>query len=282
MTLTVSQNFFWHKKSTCISMQKKIKRLEMEKFMNTKPKINKYKNIFLLCTFCALVQIKCYGYWDPIETFLDENVTVLNDSNYSELKTKTVDFLKGSWCSEEKTNLLIDLVAIFRPNVCVEIGAWEGGSVIPIAQTLKYLGSGKVFAVDAWSNEWAVKYLVQDEPNKNWWKTVNMKAVHDLFSSRISHLDLSKFCIEIHKPSVEAADLLTEIDFLHLDGDFSETGSKHDIELFLPKVKQGGYILISNVQMCIEGQFPKSEAFNDLLRSCEMIAAIDHDNAILF
>lgn len=59
----------------------------------------------------------------------------------------------------------MDVVYTTRPGVCVEIGAFTGSSVLPVAATLKYLGAGKIFAIDAWSNEEAVRYLSPNDPN---------------------------------------------------------------------------------------------------------------------
>lgn len=218
--------------------------------------------------------------FDPEQ--LDADISVLSSPAYKDLKANVTKYLTNSWCSAEKTNLLMDVVLLTRPEVCVEIGAFTGSSVLPVAATLKYLGHGKIFAVDAWSNAEVVKYLDNNDPNKAWWSQVNMNDVYNIFQKMIQTWDLGSYCIPCRNPSDKAVHQIGSIDFLHLDGDYSETGSLQDVSLYLPKVKSGGYVLLSNLFTMVNGKQPKMKAFCALFESCEMVAEIEHDNAVLF
>lgn len=207
----------------------------------------------------------------------------LSEPIYAELKEQILKELENSWCSKEKANLLMDLVLIVQPKVSVEIGAFTGSSVLPIAAAHKYLNSGKVFAIDAWSNSDAIQYLADNDPNKNWWAHLDMASVHQSFRHLIRKWELENFCTEIAKPSNRAIDdLPMEIDFLHLDGDYSEKGSLQDVMLYLPRVKSGGYILLSNLYTMIHREQPKIKSFIALLEECEIVTSIERDHAILF
>ncbi len=219
--------------------------------------------------------------WDP-EFIEGAELSALQNSKYQKLKDQVLNETKGSWCSAEKTNLIMDLILLTKPKVCVEIGAWTGSSVLPIASTLKFLKHGKVYAVDAWANEVAVQYWADNDPNKPWWSTVDMKAIHNTFQNMVSSWDLKKYCKEIALPADKAVENLGEIDFLHLDGDYSEQGSMKDVQLYLPKVKSGGYILLSHLFTMINGKQPKLKSFVALLDDCEIVCEIERDNAILF
>jgi hypothetical protein len=223
--------------------------------------------------------------WNPGSLY-DENqdsTLILNNPEYTNLKTQVTQSLTNSWCSEEKINLLMDLALLTHPKICVEIGAFTGSSVLPIAATLKYLGSGEIFAIDAWSNTEAIKHLTNDDPNRTWWSQVDMKAVHSSFQKLTRTWSLKRVCKEIYKSSEQAIHYIpAEIDFLHLDGDYSETGALQDVELYLPKVKIGGYILLSNVYVVINGKQPKIQAFMKLLDTCDIIEEIENGNACLF
>lgn len=221
--------------------------------------------------------------WEPDICWMDVDLSSLTDTNYLTLKQKISDELKNSWCSKEKINLLMDLVLIEKPQVCVEIGAFTGSSVLPVAATLAYLKQGKVYAIDGWSNSVVVQHLAENDPNRAWWTTVDMKSVRSSFGALMNSWKVAKYVQELALPSDKAISQINEeIDFLHLDGDYSEIGSMRDVEYYLPKVKEGGYILLSNLFTMINGKQPKLKAFCALLDTCELVIEIENDNAILF
>jgi len=207
----------------------------------------------------------------------------LNEYDYILLKEEVKESLKNSWCSDAKIDLLMDLTHRIRPSICVEVGAFVGSSVLPVAVTLKYLTIGKMYAVDAWSNQVAVKYLADDDANKKWWSELDLNNVQRTFEDMIASWGLENFCVEICQSSELAAEFIPDnIDFLHLDGDFSEMGSLRDVQVYVPKVRSGGYILLSNFYMMNKREQPKVKAFCLLCENCEVIATIEHDNTVLF
>lgn len=224
--------------------------------------------------------------WDPDSIIGEEGVEPskeLQNPSFTKLKEDVSHFLKGSWCSKEKSDLLMDLILLTKPQRCVEIGAFTGSSVLPVAATLKYLGTGKVYAIDAWSAGQAIKNLENDDPNKVWWSHVDMKAVYTQFGQMVRTWGVTSYCVPVCKPSNLALSVIPEsIDFLHLDGDYSEVGSTEDVKLYLPRVKSGGYILLSNLFTMVKNKQPKLKAFCTLLDSCEIVAEIERDNAVLF
>jgi hypothetical protein len=223
--------------------------------------------------------------WNPSSLYQGDPSTaiILSNPKYTALKTQIMQALTNSWCSTEKINLLMDVTLLIHPKICVEIGAFTGSSILPVAATLKYLNAGKVFAVDAWSNTEAINYLANNDPNRAWWSQVDMQAVHSSFQGLIKTWSLGNFCTEIYKPSEQAIySIPGEIDFLHLDGDYSETGALRDVEIYLPKVKSGGYILLSNLYIMINREQPKIKAFVALCDACEIVTSIEKDNAVLF
>jgi len=234
---------------------------------------------FVLCISSLL-----YAEWDPSVLQSTPNFRFfLKKSSYEILKKKIIQELKNSWCSIEKIHLLMDLTLLTRPKVCVEIGACMGASILPVAATLKHLNSGKIFAIDAWSNLEAIKYLADDDPNKQWWAHLDMNSVHAQYQALVKRWSLENVCTEVFGPSTQAINNIpAEIDFLHLDGDYSERGSLEDAELYLPKVKSGGYILLSNFYLMIAREQPKVQTFVALCDQCEIVASIENNNAILF
>lgn len=231
---------------------------------------------FLLAFNCI------YADWDPEYCLPDDDISVLEDLVFKNMKENMIQYLKGTWCSEEKVRLLMDLVYVTQPRVCVEIGVLTGSSILPVAATLAYLEQGSVMAIDAWSNAIAIRNMDLDDPNRAWWSTVDMEGAYKLFESRLSLYGLINYCDVIREDSKSAAKLVEEIDFLHLDGDYTEKGSLEDVQIYLPKVKPGGYILLSNLFVMVKGKAPKMKAFSELFDACEMVCEIDRDNVVLF
>lgn len=205
----------------------------------------------------------------------------VQDSSFSYLKSQVIHHLEGSWCSKEKADLIMNLLLFEKPEICVEIGVFNGSSLLPIASTLKYLNHGTVYAIDAWSNKIAIQNMDENDPNKPWWSTVSMSDAKNSFYQMLKHWELEPFCKVISTSSEKACEKIPTIDFLHLDGDYSEKGSLQDVTLYLPKVKKGGYILISNLYIIVNKKYPKQKAFAHLFESCEVITRIENGNAVL-
>ncbi len=203
------------------------------------------------------------------------------DPAFNHLKNEVVCYLRGSWCSEEKTRLIMDTVFVSKPEVCVEIGVYSGFSALPIAAALKHLGTGILYAIDAWSNWVATRDMSDDDPNKAWWSQTNMPAALDQFQTALKDWDIGSQCKIIPKPSNAAIERISEIDFLHLDGNYSEARSVEDVELYLPKVKKGGYVLFSNAHLVVNNHIPKRKALQRLLDSCTIVDVIENCNCIL-
>ncbi len=224
--------------------------------------------------------------WNPGnyigDSKIKQNRGKLHQKKYKMLKRDVLFDLKQTLISREKIRLLMDLTLMTRPEVCVEIGAFTGLSVLPVAATLQYLGQGKIFAVDAWSNEIASLNLEDNDPMKPWWSQVDMVKARQIFNQRMSTWLVKDFCTPVRKSSQQVKNKFDKIDFLHLDGDYSEVGSLADAKLYVPKVKKGGYILLSNLSIAPKGKQSKMKTFHYLLESSEIVTEIEHFNTILF
>lgn len=212
--------------------------------------------------------------------FLEEQKFFLPDAGFQELKGRVIKYLANSWCSAKKAEMIMDLVFAIRPQVCVEIGVFNGSSILPVAATLRHINAGCIYAIDAWSNAEAVKHMPASDPNFVWWSHVNMDNAKNKFTSLIKEWNLQSCCSVVHATSELAAQRIPEIDFLHLDGNFCEEEALRDVELFLPRVKAGGYILLSNLFQVVDNEYTKMSSMWRLFDECEIIYEID--NAALF
>ena len=221
-------------------------------------------NLYKTSIFSLIIIIFLSGgslYAEKCRHRVDKSQNDLLDRKYIDLKKQIISYLSRSWCTTEKISLLMDLILAQKPAVCVEVGVFEGASLLPIAATLKYIGSGKIYAIDPWSNAEAVKNLSDTDVNKQWWQNVDMKAVYKNFCSSIQRFRLKDYVQVISKPSQVAVSEIGAIDFLHLDGNNSREGSLQDVLLYVPKVKKGGHIFYSGLFHCADNQHPRKEAF---------------------
>ena len=201
--------------------------------------------------------------------------------NFEEVKGAMVSYLRNTDCSSEKVIFLMDHIYKTRPKTCVEVGVYTGSSLLPVAAVLKYHGHGVIFAIDAWSNKEATRNMSPKDTSLGFWSNVEMGAAYDKFKERLHDWDVRKQCVIVSTASTNVASKLKEIDFLHLDGNHTESGALSDATLYLPQVKRGGYILFSRLFYKVRGFQPKLKAFHYLLRYCDVVGSVDHYNTVL-
>ena len=221
--------------------------------------------------------------WDP--TFLNietSKMQVLKADSYNDLKRLVFKYLENSWCSEEKANLLMELILLTQPKICVEIGVFTGSTTLPILTTLQLLGKGSLCAIDSWDCKASIDGLPASDLNTKWWGSLDMEAIQGQFKHMLNSWSLASYCEIFPMTSKKAANYISSIDFLHLDGNFSEEGALLDSKLYVPKVNPGGYVLLSNVHVMIAGRPSKMKALTVLLDSCKVICEVDNGQTLLF
>lgn len=190
--------------------------------------------------------------------------------------------IQADECSREKAQLIFTLIEQTRPTCCVEIGVFQGASLLPIAASLRAVGHGHVIGIDAWSNLEATRTIPTYDHNWSWWSSIDLLQVKYTCLRRLAETDLTPYCTLLHASSAFAAPSIGPIDFLHLDGNFSESGAYLDYILYFPKVNPGGHILLSHAFTVVNREIPKMKTLWALLDTCEIVAEIEHSNAILF
>lgn len=208
-------------------------------------------------------------------------VTGLWGSSVQELKEKVLDNAQDiwGWCSPEKTLNFIDLVLEARPQVCVEIGVFSGSSLYPVAATLQFLGQGVVVAIDPWDKIECIRYLDpdRDKADLKWWAHQNMDHIYFGFLNILRQHELEKRCVVVKTTSKKAAPIIGPIDILYLDGNHYEKVAQEDVELYLPKVRPGGYIWFNDADWA-----SLKPALERLSSQCEFIKSIDNGKCLLF
>lgn len=154
----------------------------------------------------------------------------------------------SGWCSNEKAEVMMDLVKKNGCQCCVEIGVFSGASLFPIVKALQYNGSGIAYAIDAWDPVEATKGFLPSDPNYIWWNQINFEDLYNQVLKLIKKNNLSRHCKIIKKNSQAALSFFADgtIDFLHLDGNHNEKFAFEDVISYFPKVKEGGYIVLND------------------------------------
>lgn len=226
------------------------------------------KIIFSILTLLSVaLSAKEFAEYDPEQVF--------------ELKQRVVKTLPSidGWCSVEKAMHFIDLVLEVRPKVCVEIGVFGGSSIFPVASTLKFLGEGLVVGIDPWDRLECIRNFdpVDFKAHYEWWSKVNLDAVYISYLNMIKRYGLKDYCLTLRASSESAATEIGTIDILYLDGNHSAASTEQDVQLYLPKVRAGGYIWLN------DSLWDQSQSAIDILyESCDIVRIIDKGNCILF
>jgi len=199
-----------------------------------------------------------------------------------ELKQFVAKYLPSfeGWCSKEKAFNFIDLVMETNPKTCVEIGVFGGSSLFPVASALKLLDQdGIVIGIDPWDKIECIKYFdpVKDEVDLKWWGNLNLDRIYYSYTNLIRRFNLQDYCLTIRATSENAVSEIDEIDILYIDGNHSEEVTKLDVELYLPKVRSGGYIWMNDAQW-----ESRQEGLDLLLEACDAAKLIENGNCILF
>lgn len=212
--------------------------------------------------------------------FVKNWVSSPKPSSFERLKVKTLQEQPHDWNSKTIVYLIMDLIHQNKPDVCVDIGAFSGGITLPMARALKFLNHGTVYAIDAYSNEVALKGVLPVDSNYNWWSKLDLKATRKSLEKSVNALNLNKHVKLLVMTSEEAAKEISVIDFLHIDGALTEEVTTQDVDLYLPKVKSGGYILVSKPFLMINKDLSRMSAVFKLFDYCDLVYQEQEDFAL--
>ena len=166
---------------------------------------------------------------------------------------KYKDFKIKSWCND-----IIDLWKNYIKNnvkengIIVEIGVHGGGSLLKTADLLINKNI-KLFGIDCWEN--IHKIGINGKPNNFWTESSLNKFLYlhkenyTNLNKIINHYDY-KF-IELIKGFSTEKMIVNKfddnsIDAIYIDGDHSYEGVINDLDLYYPKVKKNGLILLDD------------------------------------
>jgi len=147
----------------------------------------------------------------------------------------------GGWTTLERCFEMADAIMETKPLLVVELGVYEGRSLVTQALAMRASGhGGLVVGIDPWSHHDAVEG--ENEANRAFWGKVDLEAAHRLTMNAIWSRALQGVCVVIRSASQFAAPLFSTIDMLFIDGNHAEVPCMRDVETWVPKVASDGYI----------------------------------------
>jgi hypothetical protein len=156
----------------------------------------------------------------------------------------------GGGATLVKALLLSELIVHGRLTRVVEIGVYRGRLLLPLALTAKWRATGEVIGIDPYSAQAAEQHDAHacSLDLKKWPHEIDWDGVYTGVHSTIVSHELQRWCRVLRQRSEDAAQqFATEsIDLLHIDGNHDRASVIRDVELYLPKVKTGGYIVLDD------------------------------------
>lgn len=147
---------------------------------------------------------------------------------------------------KKRWHVIRELFPKNEPIVGAEIGIFKGEMSVAL---LKKFPKLKLYAIDRWT-EYSDEEIEGDRTAKMVWE--KQQYWEEIKNSAIRNLDPYYKRVQIYSMSSEEACIALEelfpneyidFDFVFVDGDHSYEGCKKDIELWYPRVKEGGWLL---------------------------------------
>lgn len=168
------------------------------------------------------------------------------------LREVKIDF--GGGCSVTKAYLMARLIRDEGLKSTLDIGVYRGRSLFPQALAHRSYTSGMAYGVDPWD---AMEALQEHAPAaisskvKQWAKDANLQAIYEEVVTANQRLGLEAHCTLVRKPSSQAIEYFRErnisFDLIHIDGNHDTVRVREDVDLYLPRLKRGGYLVLDDV-----------------------------------
>jgi hypothetical protein len=157
----------------------------------------------------------------------------------------------GGGSSLVKVLLLAELIVTERLERIVEIGVYRGRLMLPLGRLMTRLGRGEMVGIDPYSAAAAVQRDVERESIDlvKWPNTVDWDGLHREVVEAISRWGLERHARLVRERAEDVSRCFAEhpIDLLHVDGNHDLAAVTRDVELYLPYVTDGGYLVLDDI-----------------------------------
>jgi len=138
--------------------------------------------------------------------------------------------------------IFLEMVADTHPQNIIEIGSWKGQSTVSMAKAARKKGlQTKIFCVDTWLG--ALEFRENERILGKTWDRMLVNGypnVYYQFLSNMIHEGVLEMIEPVPSPSRDAVPFVPEAELIYIDGNHYYEAVKEDLELYWPKLKQGG------------------------------------------
>ncbi len=149
----------------------------------------------------------------------------------------------SEWTPIDKAHTLAALVIALRPALTVEVGVWQGASLVPMALAHRAIGYGRVIAVDPWSALASIQGQVNPD-DVRWWSEVDHEKAYQKFITVLAEEGVSDI-VEVVRATSDEFTPPAPINCLHLDGNHGEQALR-DVQKFLPHMAPGSVWILDD------------------------------------
>jgi predicted O-methyltransferase YrrM len=158
------------------------------------------------------------------------------------------------WCSVGKGQWLASWIRDNKPIITVEIGVFAGRSLLPMAWAAELNNradpglTSKVFGIDPYEVDSAIEGD-QGIANDKWWMEVDLGKIFVSAVNTLKRNNLDGCCAIWPEKSQNAVHAFDDasIGLLHIDGNHSSVASLRDVEMWWPKIRPGGVVVLDDI-----------------------------------
>jgi hypothetical protein len=147
----------------------------------------------------------------------------------------------NGWISPERAVQMYEIVLALQPEVIVEIGVFAGRSLIAQAIGLKENKHGRIYGIDPWKAQACLEGQ-SEQKHIDWWSAVNLHQIHNECVDSIWRFGVQSHVVLLQAGSQDCHQIIPQTDMMYIDGNHSEIASCRDVRLYLPKLKQNGFL----------------------------------------
>jgi predicted O-methyltransferase YrrM len=159
----------------------------------------------------------------------------------------------GGRCDHLKGNIIKKYVSKLKAKLCVEIGVFKGSSLMYFIESL-IENNGKVIGIDPYLLD-SFKNDIPDIKSKEliydvlFTKQEILDKIYDELYEIIQNNNLTPHVDLIRNKSENISKQFKKqsIDIIHIDGNHDEVNVSNDIKLYLPLIKDGGVIIMDDI-----------------------------------
>lgn len=179
------------------------------------------------------------------------------------------------WLTDREAGALFDLAATSTGPI-VEIGSWRGRSTSALALGSMAGANQPVIAIDSF-----IGVPPSDRPSATGWKPGWGSSGADILRANLNSIGINGLVRIVPKASAEAAPEIPECGVLFVDGGHDYETVRRDLDLYLPKVAAGGFVMLHD---CDDGDLGVVQAADECLMAYpqDWRAVKRVDSAVIF